>query len=196
MIGTLNGRLVFKDPPHLLLEVNGVGYELEVPLSTFERLPDTGASLVLHTHLTVREDAHILFAFGTPAEKNLFRDLIKLNGVGPKLGLAILSGLSVNEFWNVVRSQDAVRLTKLPGVGKKTAERLVLELKDRAENHVTSSTAEAGPSANRNLLEARRALEALGYKPAEAVRMCDEIARADMSTEQLVREALKRVARR
>lgn len=196
MIGTLSGRLVSKDPPHLLLDVNGVGYELEVPLSTFERLPDTGAQLMLHTHLTVREDAHILFAFGTLAEKNLFRDLIKLNGVGPKLGLAILSGLSVNDFWGVVRAQDAVRLTKLPGVGKKTAERLVLELKDRAESHAALPVGDAGPSANKNLLEARRALEALGYKPTEAVRMCDEVARPDMSTEQLVREALKRAARR
>lgn len=196
MIGTLSGRLISKDPPHLLLDVNGVGYELEVPLSTFERLPDTGAQLMLHTHLTVREDAHILFAFATLAEKNLFRDLIKLNGVGPKLGLAILSGLSVNEFWNVVRAQDAVRLTKLPGVGKKTAERLVLELKDRAESHAALPAGDTGPSASKNLLEARRALEALGYKPAEAVRMCDEIARPDMSTEQLVREALKRAARR
>ena len=98
MIGLLSGRLLSKDPPHLLLDVGGVGYELEVPLSTFEKLPDVGAQLTLHTHLTVREDAHILFAFATPAEKSLFRELIKLNGVGPKLALAILSGLSVGEF--------------------------------------------------------------------------------------------------
>lgn len=196
MIGTLNGRLVFKDPPHVVLDVGGVGYELEVPLSTFERLPETGSSLLLHTHLTVREDAHILFAFATFTEKTLFRELIKLNGVGPKLALAILSGLSVNEFWALVRAQDAVRLTKLPGVGKKTAERLVLELKDRAESHAAPGGDDTRPSANKNLLEARRALEALGYKPAEAARMGDEVFRVEMSTEQLVREALKRAARR
>ena len=196
MIGLLNGRLLSKDPPHLLLDVGGVGYELEVPLSTFEKLPEAGAHLTLHTHLTVREDAHILFAFATLAEKALFRELIKLNGVGPKLALAILSGLSVGEFWSVVRAQDAIRLTKLPGIGRKTAERLVLELKDKAEAHAATPAGEIRGSANRNLLEARRALEALGYKPAEAVRMCDDAFKPDMSTEQLVREALKRVARR
>lgn len=196
MIGTLNGRLASKDPPHLIVEVGGVGYELEAPLSTFERLPDIGANLTLHTHLTVREDAHILFAFSTIAEKALFRELIKLNGVGPKLALTILSGLGVNEFWSLVRAQDAVRLTKLQGVGKKTAERLVLELKDRAESHTAAVPSDGRPAANKHLLEARRALEALGYKPAEAARMSDEVFQADMNTEQLVRESLKRAARR
>lgn len=196
MIGTLSGRLIAKDPPHALLEVGGVGYELEVPLSTFERLPETGAALTLHTHLTVREDAHILFAFISLPEKNLFRELIKLNGVGPKLALAILSGLSVHEFWSLVRAQDAVRLTKLPGVGKKTAERLVLELKDRAESQTASLPSETRLAGHKNLLEARRALEALGYKPTEAARMADEVFQADMSTEQLVRESLKRAVRR
>lgn len=194
MIGFLSGKLVSKQPPLLLLDVGGVGYEIEAPLSTFERLPDTGATLTLHTHLTVREDAHILFGFAALAEKTLFRELIKLNGVGPKLALAILSGLSVGEFWNVVRSQDAVRLTKLPGIGRKTAERLVLELKDKAgtQAETVSSSAFADHSP---LQEARRALEALGYKPAEAVRLSEGVFKDGMNAEQLVRESLKRAVR-
>lgn len=195
MIGRLTGVLLSKQPPALLLEVGGVGYELEVPLSTFERLPDTGKSLTLHTHLTVREDAHILFGFASTAEKSLFRDLIKLNGVGPKLALAILSGLSVGDFWAVVRSQDAARLTKLPGIGRKTAERLVLELKDRA-GAISQLRGDGVTETQLSpLQEARHALETLGYKPAEAMRMSEAIYQDGMSAEQLVRESLKRAVR-
>ena len=159
MIGQITGKLLTKQPPQILLEAAGVGYEIETPLSTFERLPEIGSTLSLFTHLTVPEDAHILFGFASLQEKSLFRDLIKLNGVGPKLALAILSGLSVGEFWNLVRAQDASRLTQLPGIGKKTAVRLVLELKDRAGT--LSHHAESGATAiNRNLPlhEARSAL--------------------------------------
>ncbi len=195
MIGRLTGVLAFKQSSVLLLEVCGVGYELEVPLSTFERLPEVGKPLVLHTHLTVREDAHILFGFATLAEKNLFRDLIRLNGVGPKLALAILSGLSVSDFWTVVRNQDAASLTKLPGVGRKTAERLVLELKDRAGTISQIRSDGITETSLSPLQEARHALETLGYKPAEAIRMSEAIHQDGMSAEQLVRESLKRAVR-
>lgn len=195
MIGTLNGKLVSKQPPLLLVEVGGVGYELEAPLSTFERLPESGASLSLFTHLTVREDAHVLFGFATLAEKTLFRELIRLNGVGPKLALAILSGLGVGDFWSVVRSQDAARLTRLPGIGRKTAERLVLELKDRAGAHLEQAVSDPIRAMSTPIQEARRALEALGYKPAEAVRMSEAAFQDGMNAEQLVRESLKRAVR-
>ncbi len=193
MIGTLSGKLISKQAPLLLLDVAGVGYELEAPLSTFQNLPEVGALLSLHTHLNVREDAHVLFGFGSLAEKTLFRELIRLNGVGPKLALSILSGLSVAEFWNLVRAQDAVRLTRLPGIGRKTAERLVLELKDRAGAQV--ETAGAAVLSHTPVQEARRALEALGYKPSEAARMSEMAYQDGMNAEQLVRESLKRAVR-
>ncbi|MEK6805333.1 MAG: Holliday junction branch migration protein RuvA [Pseudomonadota bacterium] len=195
MIGHLNGKLMSKQPPLLLVEVAGVGYELEAPLSTIEKLPEPGAAIQLHTHLSVREDAHVLFGFITLAEKNLFRELIKLNGVGPKLALSILSGLSVGDFWNLVRNQDAARLTQLQGVGKKTAERLVLELKDRTGAQVETIGAMSGGATSSPLHEARRALETLGYKPAEAIRMSEAAYQDGMNSEQLVRESLKRAVR-
>ena len=196
MIGLLAGKLLSKQPPQVLLEAGGVGYEVETPLSTFERLPEVGSALTLYTHLNIREDAHVLFGFASLQERSLFRELIKLNGVGPKLALAILSGLSVGEFWNIVRTQDASRLTQLPGIGKKTAERLVLELKDRSAT--LSDYSAPGPAAiNRSLPlhEARSALEALGYKPAEAMRMCESVYKAGMSAEQIIRSSLKRMVR-
>ena len=132
MIGRLTGTLVAKQPPWLVLDVGGVGYEVEAPMSTFYKLPATGEKLTLQTHLTVREDAHLLFGFATTAEKTLFRELIRVSAIGPKLALAILSGISVEEFWQVVRAGDTVRFSKLPGIGKKTAERLVVEMRDKA----------------------------------------------------------------
>ena len=196
MIGRIEGRLLAKQPPQVLVDVNGVGYELEAPMSTFYALPAVGERVVLHTHLTVREDAHLLFGFGSAAEKSLFRELIRLNGVGPKLALTILSGGSVEEFWATVRAQDAARLTKLPGIGKKTAERLVMELKDRAGALDTQAGARSAlPIAATPLQEARSALEALGYKPAEAQKLAESAHQDGMDAERIIREALKRAVR-
>ena len=196
MIGRLTGKLVLKSPPQLLLDVGGVGYELEAPMSTFYRLPAVGEAVTLHTHLTVREDAHLLFAFASPAEKTLFRELIKLSGVGPKLALAVLSGVSVEDFWNLVRAGDAARLTKLPGIGKKTAERMVLELREKAgggDGPASVPGVSAAPATP--LAEARSALEALGYKTVEAEKLLNAIKADGMGTDQLIREALKRAVR-
>ena len=197
MIGRLTGKLVLKSPPQLLLDVGGVGYELEAPMSTFYKLPAVGEAVTLHTHLTVREDAHLLYAFFSLPEKALFRELIKLSGVGPKLALAVLSGVSVEEFWTLVRLGDAVRLTKLPGIGKKTAERMVLELREKA-GAAESTGIPGGPQATAPatpLAEARSALEALGYKSIEADKLLNAIKADAMSTDQLIREALKRAVR-
>ena len=197
MIGRLTGKLVQKSPPQLLVDVAGVGYELEAPMSTFYKLPAVGEAVSLHTHLTVREDAHLLFAFASTQEKALFRELIKLSGVGPKLALAVLSGVSVEEFWTLVRLGDTLRLTKLPGIGKKTAERMVLELREKA-GAAESTGIPGGPQASAPatpLAEARSALEALGYKPVEADKLLNAIKVDGMGTDQLIREALKRAVR-
>jgi len=193
MIGRLTGKLVGKEPPLLWLDVNGVGYELEAPLSTFYKLPDVGQALTLHTHLIVREDAHTLVGFASAAEKVLFRQLIKLNGVGPKSALTILSGISVDDFWDTVRAQDAAKLTRLPGIGKKTAERLVLELKDKAGEH--AATARPAGAVDGVIPQAVSALVNLGYKPAEAQRLAEAAYRAGDPAEQVIREALKRALR-
>lgn len=197
MIGRLTGKLVLKAPPQLVLDVAGVGYEIEAPMSTFYRLPAVGESVALHTHLTIREDAHLLFGFATVQEKALFRELIKLSGVGPKLALAVLSGVSVEEFWSLVRSGDAVRLTKLPGIGKKTAERMLLELREKAG--ASDGPASLGGSSSSQLAtplaEARSALESLGYKPADAAKMTDAFSTEGLGTDQIIREALKRAVR-
>ena len=193
MIGHIAGKLLSKQPPLLVVDVNGVGYELEAPLSTFYRLPAVGQAVSLFTHLTVREDAHLLFGFFSIAEKNLFRELIKISGVGPKLALTVLSGSSVEDFWAAMRTGDASSLTRLPGIGKKTAERLLMEMKDRAGAD-GGLTAAAGVPAGA-LQEARAALTALGYKPAEVQKLTDAVHRENMSTEQIVQEALKRAAR-
>lgn len=179
-----------------MLDVNGVGYECEAPMSTFYKLPALGDTVTLQMHLTVREDAHLLFAFSSAQEKLLFRELIKVSGVGPKIALAILSGVTVDEFWVTVRESQVARLTKVPGIGKKTAERLVVELRDRAG---AGSDALPGSSASNvplsPLQEARSALEALGYRPADAQRMADAVTGEDMSAEHIIREALKRAVR-
>ena len=196
MIGRLSGRLVSKQPPLLLLDVGGVGYECEAPMSTFYKLPGVGEPVSLHTHLTVREDAHLLFAFATLQEKQLFRDLIKVSGVGPKIALAILSGVSVEEFWITVRESQVGRLTKVPGIGKKTAERLVVELRDRAGaagDALPGGVLAGGPAGA--VQEARSALEALGYRPADAQRMVEAVKGDELTAEQIIREALKRAVR-
>lgn len=196
MIGRLTGKLVLKQPPQLLIDVGGVAYECEAPMSTFYKLPSLGETVSLQTHLTVREDAHLLFAFATQQEKLLFRDLIKVSGVGPKIALAILSGVSVEEFWATVRESQVGRLTKVPGIGKKTAERLVIELRDRAGAAGDALPGSPGAQiALTPLAEARAALESLGYKPADAQRMADAVKGDGLSAEHIIREALKRAVR-
>lgn len=197
MIGSLSGKLILKQPPRLLIDVNGVGYECEAPMSTFYGLPATGDKVTLHTHLIIRDDAHLLYAFATMAEKELFRHLIKVSGVGPKIALAILSGIGVDEFWNSVRNGESLRLTKVPGIGKKSAERLVVELRDKAgaiDSRTAMISAGQGIAAS-PLQEARSALEALGYKPAEAQRLADVAKGENLTAEEIIREALKHAAR-
>ncbi len=198
MIGRLRGTLAEKQPPHLMLEVNGVGYELEVPMTTLYRLPNVGEAVVLHTHLVIREDAHLLYGFAEKRERELFRELIRLNGVGPKLALALMSGLEVDELVRCVQAQDASVLVKIPGVGKKTAERLLVELKDRFKAwqslpSIAPLVVESGPSVAVSTVEsdAVSALIALGFKPAEASRAVAAIEDSDLSSEELIRRALK-----
>ena len=194
MIGRITGKIIVKQPPQLLVDVMGVGYEVEAPMSTFYKLPAIGEMVTLLTHLSIREDAHVLFGFSSQAEKNLFRELIKISGIGPKSALGILSGINVEDFWSTVRAGDSARLVKLPGIGKKTAERLLIEMRDKAGAvEVTlpgTSGAITGP-----LQEARSALTALGYKPAEIQRFTEAVYKDGMSTEQIIQEALKRAIR-
>ncbi len=192
MIGYLKGTLVSKRPPELTLEVAGVGYELEAPMSTFYRLPDTGEPLTLLTHLLVREDAHLLYGFATEAERSLFRKLLKVTGVGARIALGILSGISADGFRRCVFERDLGTLVRIPGIGRKTAERLMVEMADRLEPPGSDVHAPDG-TATQAEGEARDALLALGYKPAEINRMLAEFEPAGLSSAQLIREALKRV---
>ena len=199
MIGSLNGVIAAKHPPRLLIEVGGVGYEVEAPMSTFYSLPAVGEKVRLHTHLVVREDAQQLFGFATEAERSLFRSLLKVTGVGAKVALAILSGISVEGFSRCVLDNDVGALTRVPGIGKKTAERLVVEMRDRVGSGAAVTAGDvplSGGAAQTPRDEAFSALVALGYKPAEAARMLDAVKNDDASSEALIREALKAVARR
>ncbi|HEY4126877.1 MAG TPA: Holliday junction branch migration protein RuvA [Gammaproteobacteria bacterium] len=188
MIGFLRGKILRKQPPHLLIDVQGVGYEVESPMSTFYDLPEVGAEITLFTHLTIREDAHVLFGFGSEAERRFFRSLIRINGVGPKLALTILSGISLDGFVRCVQENDTAALTRLPGIGKKTAERLVVEMRDRLDD--VGAPASAGVSANPRD-EALSALVSLGYKPQEAAQMLRAIKEDGLSSEELIRRALQ-----
>jgi holliday junction DNA helicase RuvA len=194
MIGFLRGTLLTKRPPLLTLDVGGVGYELEAPMSTFYRLPDAGQPLSLVTHLVVREDVHSLYGFFTEAERTLFRTLLKISGVGPRIALGVLSGMSVEGFYQCVRDKDLVGLTKVPGIGRKTADRLVLEMADRLPESLGADAA-ALPARSPAEGEASGALLALGYKPGEIVRMLKDLDGGRLSTEEMIREALKRVHR-
>ncbi|MCS3904183.1 Holliday junction DNA helicase RuvA [Methylohalomonas lacus] len=194
MIGRLHGVIVEKQPPHLLLEVGGVGYELEAPMTTFYDLPETGSTVTLFTHLVVREDAHLLFAFGSERERRLFRTLLKVNGVGARLALAILSGMDAEDFARVVHDNDASALTRLPGVGKKTAERLIMEMRDRLKDWqpaTASAGSPAGGTSDDTSNDAISALIALGYKPQEASKYVYAVAEPGMSSEALIKAALK-----
>ena len=204
MIGHLTGKLIVKQPPWLMVDVHGVGYELEAPMSTFYQLPELQQTVSLHTHMVVREDAQLLYGFATEAERRWFRSLIKVNGVGAKLALGILSSMGAGDFAQCVRDKEAARLVKLPGVGKKTAERLIIEMQDRLAEwhsepldsdsvHVRDSpTTESVSSAEQ---EAQHALIALGYKPQEASRMLSLVAGEAESSEDLIRAALKTMIR-
>ena len=194
MIGRLQGTVLHKQAPDLLLDVQGVGYEVLVSLSTFFAVPAVGESVVLHTHFVVREDAQLLFGFSELAERALFRHLIKVNGVGPKMALAILSGMSASEFAQSVLNNDVATLVKLPGVGKKTAERLVIEMRDRVGDiDATNATGVAVSAKPPGIAEeAESALIALGYKPQGATKMVSRAISDDISSpEQLIRAALK-----
>lgn len=194
MIGRLCGRVLVKQPPWLLLDVGGVGYEVEMPMSSFYSLPADASPVTLHTHLVVREDAHQLFGFVSEAERSLFRSMIKVSGIGPRVALAVLSGISVDAFWNAVRLGDTVLLTRIPGIGKRTAERLLVELRDRAERTVHEAKPIAG-FAEGPQAEARAALAALGYKPAEVTRYTQAVYKDGMDAQTIIREALKRALR-
>lgn len=198
MIGRIKGKLITRQPPQLLVDVNGVGYELEAPMSTFYQLPAVGEDVILHTHMVVREDAQLLYAFASLAERKMFRDLIRINGVGPKLGLTILSGISAQDFARAVQEGDASALTSLPGVGKKTAERLIVELRDKLGDEFTgisddSATASTGiePVAASPVSDAVSALTALGYKAQEASRMVRAVDASGLETEAIIRAALQ-----
>ncbi|MBS0350297.1 MAG: Holliday junction branch migration protein RuvA [Proteobacteria bacterium] len=191
MISFLRGVIATKQPPYLTLEVNGVGYEIQAPMSTFYHLPDLLQSVTLLTHLIVREDAHLLYGFLQPTERDLFRALIKVNGVGPKLALAILSGITTEEYIQCIHQNDVARLTYIPGIGKKTAERLIIETRDAVSNwHKMSEN--AGIDFEQNYIQdAISALTALGYKPAEAQKAVRQVQNAGRNSEELIRLALQ-----
>lgn len=194
MIGLLRGNILQKQAPDLLLDVNGVGYELLASLTTFIDLPDIHQEVTLYTHLIVREDAHTLYAFSSTKERSLFRTLLKVNGVGPKMALAIVSGMTANEFAQRVHNNDVSGLTRLPGVGKKTAERLIIEMRDRLpkpseQTEIETNSPTALPLNIED--EAVAALLALGYKPAQASKMVAKSASDGLSVEEIVRQALK-----
>jgi Holliday junction DNA helicase RuvA len=195
MIGRLRGQVLHRQPPFLLLDVNGVGYEIEAPMSTFYALPTGDQPVTLHTHLSIRDDAHILYGFISEADRALFRALLKISGVGGKMALAVLSGMSADEFTLTVQAGDAAALTRLPGVGKKTAERLIVEMRDRLDAPAGGGVPSAGgglaAKAHSPLDDAISALMALGYRAADAQRMTKGIDCEGLSTEQIIRAALQ-----
>jgi Holliday junction DNA helicase RuvA len=195
MIGLLRGRLLVKHPPQLLLDVQGVGYEIEAPMTTFYDLPAPGAEVVLHTHLVVREDAHTLYGFATVTDRDLFRNLLRVNGVGARLALAILSGMDAGAFARCIHAGDSAALVRLPGVGKKTAERLIIEMRDRLEKagalQVSGTAGAIATAPVQPVEEAVTALIGLGYKPQEASRMVRGLDTTNLSSEEIIRSALQ-----
>jgi len=192
MIGRLTGILVEKNPPQLLLDVQGVAYEVDVPMSTFYNLPATGERVALFTHMVVREDAHLLFGFGTEQERRAFRQLVKISGVGARTALSVLSGLSVAELAHAVTMQDTGRLTRIPGIGKKTSERLLLELKDKLGADVTTTVGVLRPVPA--MSDVLNALLALGYSDREAVAAVKTLP-TDLAVGDGIRQALKLLAK-
>lgn len=201
MIGRLHGILIYKQPPALMIEVQGVGYELEASLSTFAKLPEVGSEVTLFTHLAIRDDAHLLYGFANLEERALFRSLIKVNGIGAKLALLILSGMNVEAFTRCVQDNDTASLVNLPGIGKKTAQRLIIEMRDRiGELNLGPgrilNTDNGLPSAAFNPSEdAISALVTLGYKFPEATKMVRDIAKEGLDSEELIRLALQATVR-
>lgn len=198
MIGRLSGKLVIKRAPQLLIECQGVGYEVDVSMSTFYQLPAEGETVVIWTHLLIKDDQHVLVGFYTQQERSLFRQLIKVNGVGPKMALTILSGISESDFSMCIHSSDVATLTRLPGVGKKTAERLIIEMRDKldvqnTDDVITAANRVPGSSKNSVQNEAIEALKALGYKPADATKMISLAlsSGANNSAESLIKFALQ-----
>jgi len=204
VIGRLNGIVAEKQPPLLVLEVGGVGYEVQMPMTSFYQMPAVGEQVIIHTHFVVREDAQLLYGFAQKIERELFRQIIKANGVGPKLGLAILSGLSAPEFVQLVINGDASALVKLPGIGLKTAERLIIDLKDRLKNFTLTQQNELGDLTLPNEAlgstfvdaidveqDAIDALLALGYKQVQATKVIKRVKLPEMDSEALIKAALK-----
>lgn len=193
MIGLLNGIVRHKKAPHLIIECAGVGYEVEATMTAFANLPPLGEQATLYTHLSIRDDAHVLFGFARLEERDLFRLLIKVNGIGPKMGIVILSGMNPNELAAVIAAEDSSALTQLPGIGKKTAERLIVELKDKFQSMSLSDDVSltndiVAGHAKRDAVEA---LTMLGYKNAEAEKMVDAVYVSDVDSEVLIRQALQ-----
>ena len=200
MIGRLRGLLIEKRPPRLLVECHGVGYEVDAPMTTVWALPDLNTEVILHTHLVVREDAQSLYGFATLAERELFQSLLKVSGVGAKMALAVLSGMHVDEFVSSVQRGDATRLTALPGIGKKTAERLIVDMRDRVSDWapvggVSISTLPGAPPPTDAVADAVSGLIALGYKPQEASRLVHAIDTENKTTDAIIREVLRGLAR-
>lgn len=194
MIGLLRGTVLIKQPPDLLLDVHGVGYEVQASMTTFYDLPEVGQEVTLYTHFVVREDAQLLYGFSSQVERELFRQLLKVNSVGPKMALAIVSGMSPLEFNQVIHASDIARLSRIPGVGKKTAERLVIELRDRLpklEGESVATTSKPTFSAMPASEEAVNALLALGYKPTQASQMIAAYENQGLSVEEMIRHALR-----
>ena len=195
MIGHLKGQIISKNPPEILLEVSGIGYELLCPMSTFYELGNLNDEILLFTHLSIKEDAHTLFGFISKDEKNIFRELIRVNGVGPKVALAILSHLAVPSLIECIANEDSDLLAKTPGIGKKTALKLIVELQDRLSKVELSSYSISNnaiqKSSNPNTQQAIEALQSLGFKTKEANNMVSKIENKDLSTEQLIRQALQ-----
>jgi holliday junction DNA helicase RuvA len=201
MIGRIKGVLIEKSPPDITVDVQGIGYELQVPMNTFYRLPDVDHPVSLYTHFVVREDAQLLYGFYEARERELFRAVIKINGVGPKLGLSILSGIETNDFVRVVHNNDVAALTKVPGIGKKTAERLVIEMRDKLKDWPVATDGNM-PAGSDNVVlrknhasdEAISALLALGYKPKDAESAIKAVASDDLTSQDMIRRALKTMA--
>ena len=195
MIGRLRGILALKQPPWLVVDVNGVGYELEAPMSTFYDLPELGREVSLFTHYAQKEDSVSLYGFLREGERRLFRDVQKVSGIGAKIALAVLSGVSVDEFARLVQGGDITALTRIPGIGKKTAERMVVELRDRAADLASGAPAGMTAAAGDPVADAATALQQLGYKPAEAVRMARDAAGAGDEAAAIIRKALQSALR-
>jgi len=195
MIGQIRGVMVEKKPPFLIVDVHGVGYEIQASMNTIYALPALGSAVFLYTHFVVREDAQLLYGFHTEKERVLFRELIKISGVGPKLALSILSGMDVGSFMQAIAERDSSRLIKLPGVGKKTAERLIIEMQDKLEGFSAVLLTKSGASENLAQQDAISALIALGYKPQDAHATIRKVFVEDADSEHLIRLALKDIAK-